>query len=138
MIHDGSVKPEKFNHQEGADSENFVIGRDAAEFVNTVKDHVRSRQKRMSNVAESGEEQSTIWEMFMAATMNAATLMGKNFVDIQNSIMNSRDIILNQMFDISEEMVSEQEDINDLDNINWGKNSWRQLLLISDETVFNL
>ena len=28
----------------------------------------------------------------MAATMNAATFMGKNFVDIQNSIMNSRDL----------------------------------------------
>ena len=28
---------------------------DAAEFVNKVKDQVRSRQKRMSNVADSGE-----------------------------------------------------------------------------------
>ena len=27
----------------------------------------------MSNVADSGEEHSIIWEMFMAATMNAAT-----------------------------------------------------------------
>ena len=27
----------------------------------TVKDQVRSRQKRMSNVAESGEEHSIIW-----------------------------------------------------------------------------
>ena len=29
-------------------------------FVNKVKDQVRSRQKRMSNVAESGEEHSII------------------------------------------------------------------------------
>ena len=34
---------------------------DVAEFVNKVKDQVRSRQKRMSNVAESGEEHSIIW-----------------------------------------------------------------------------
>ena len=52
----------------------------------------------------------------MAATMNAATLMGKNFVDIQNSIMNSRDLNLKQMFDISEKLVSEQEEINNVDN----------------------
>ena len=58
MIHDGSGKPEKLNHQEKANSETFVIGSDAAEFVNKVKDQVRSRQKRMSNVAETGEEQS--------------------------------------------------------------------------------
>ena len=45
--------------------------------------------------------------MFMAATMNAATVMGKNFVDVQNSIMNSRDLTLKKMFDISEKMVSE-------------------------------
>ena len=56
MIHDGSGKPEKFNHQEEADSEIFVMGSDAAEFVDKVKDQVRNRQERMSNVAESGEE----------------------------------------------------------------------------------
>ena len=61
MIHDGSAKPEKVNSQEGADSETFVMGSDAAEFVNKVIDQVRSRQKRMSNVAESGEEHSIIW-----------------------------------------------------------------------------
>ena len=55
-------KLEKRNHQEEADSETFVMGSDAAEFVNKVKDQVRSRQKRMSNVAESGEEHSIIWE----------------------------------------------------------------------------
>ena len=91
MIHDGSVKPEKVNYQEEAGSETFVTGSDAAEFVNKVRDQVRSRQKRMSNVAESGEEHSIIWGMFMAATMNAATSMGKNFSTIQNFIMNSED-----------------------------------------------
>ena len=80
------------NHQEEADSENFVMGRDAAEFVNKVKDQVRNRQKRMSNVAESGEEHSIIWGMFMAVTMNAATFMGKNFMDNENSIKNSTDL----------------------------------------------
>ena len=48
-------KPENLNHLEEADSENFVMGSDAAEFVNKVKDQVRNRQKRMSNVADSGK-----------------------------------------------------------------------------------
>ena len=61
MIHDGSGKPEKVNSQEGADSETFVMGSDAAEFVDKVKDQMRNRQKRMSNVAESSEEHSIIW-----------------------------------------------------------------------------
>ena len=59
-IRDGSGKPETVDHQKEANSENFVMGSDAAEFVNKVKDEVRNRQKRMSNVAESGEEHSTI------------------------------------------------------------------------------
>ena len=99
MIHDGSGKPEKLNHQEEADFETFVMGSDAAEFVNKVKDQVRSRQKRMSNVAESGEEHSIIWGMFMAAAMNAATFMGKNFSTIQSFIKNSEDLTLKQIFD---------------------------------------
>ena len=74
-----SGQPDNSNSQEVADSADFVMGSDAAEFVNKVNDQVRKRQKRMSNVADSGEEHSTIWRMFMVATMNAATFMGKNF-----------------------------------------------------------
>ena len=87
MIHDGSGQPDSANNQEEADSETFVMGSDAAEFVNKVKDQVRKRQKRMSNVADSGEEHSIIWGRFMAATMNAA-----NFMDNENSIKNSTDL----------------------------------------------
>ena len=61
IIHDGSGKPDEVNSQEEADSENFVTGSDAAEFVDKAKDKVRNRQKRMSNVAESGGEHSIIW-----------------------------------------------------------------------------
>ena len=60
-IHDSSGKPESVNYQEEAESEIFVMGSEAAEFVNKVKDQVRKRQKRMSNVADSGEEHSIIW-----------------------------------------------------------------------------
>ena len=74
----------------------------------------------------------------MAATMNAATFMGKNFMDTQNSIMNSRDLTLKQMFDITLKLVSEQDEINNLDKIHWGRSSWKQLSLIGDETVINL
>ena len=75
---------------------------------------------------------------FLAVTMNAATFMGKNFVEIQNSIMNSKDLTLKHMFDITSKLVSEQDEINNLDKIHWGKNSWRQLSLIGDETFINL
>ena len=57
----------------------------------------------------------------MAATMKAATFMGKNFVDIQNSIMNSRDLTVKHMFDITLKLVGDQEEINNLDNIQWRK-----------------
>ena len=61
IIHDGSEQPDNVNNQEEAESETFVMGSDAAEFVNKVKDQVRKRQKRMSNVADAGEEHSIIW-----------------------------------------------------------------------------
>ena len=116
----------------------FVMGSDAAEFANEVKDQVRKRQKRMSNVANSGEEHSIIWGMFVAATMNAATFMRKNVLDNQNSIKNSTDLTLKKMFDISEKLVSEQEEINNVDKIHRTNHSWKQLSLIGDETVINL
>ena len=82
------------------------MGSDAAEFVNKVKDQVRSRQKRMSNVAESGEEHSIIWGMFVATTLNAATFMGKNFSTIQSVVKNHEDLTLKQMFDVTAQLVA--------------------------------
>ena len=61
-LHDRSGQPDSANSQDVADSEIFVMCSDAAEFANKVKDQVRKRQKRMSNVADSGEEHSIIWE----------------------------------------------------------------------------
>ena len=55
----------------------------------------------------------------MAATVNAATFVGKNFMDNENSIKNSTDLTLKKKLDISEKLVSEQEEINNLDNIHW-------------------
>ena len=117
MFHDRSGQLDNSNSQEVADSKNFVMGSDAAEFANKIKDQVRKRQKRMSNVADSGEEHSIIWGMFMAVTMNAATFMGKNFLDNRNSIKNSTDLTLKKMFDMSIKLVGEQEEINNVDKI---------------------
>ena len=94
IIHDGSGQLNSANSQEEADSETFVMGSDAAEFSNKVKDQVRSKQKRISNVAGDGEEHSMIWGMFMAVTMESAVFTGKNCQDNQNSIMNTTDLTL--------------------------------------------
>ena len=138
MIHDGSVKPEKLNHQESAESETFAMGGDAAEFVDKVKDQVRNRQKRMWNVEESGEEHSIILGMFMATTLNAATFMGKNLSTVQSFIKNYEDLTLKQMFDVTAQLVNNLDEIHGLDKIQWEKNSWKRLSLIGDETVINL
>ena len=61
ILRDRSGQHDKTNVQEVADSANFVMRSDAAEFVNKLNDQVRKRQKRMSNVAGEGEEHSIIW-----------------------------------------------------------------------------
>ena len=45
-LHDGSGQLDSANSQEVADSEIFVMGNDAAEFGNKVKDQVRNRQEK--------------------------------------------------------------------------------------------
>ena len=42
------------------------------------------------------------------------------------------------MFDVTAQLVNKQDEINDLDKILSGKNSWKRLSLIGDETVINL
>ena len=69
-LRDRSGQLHKINSQEVANSQNFIMSRDTTElelsvesrsFVNQVHDQVRKRQKRISHVAEEGEEYSIIW-----------------------------------------------------------------------------
>ena len=59
-IPDRTGKLVSVHRQEQAYFENFVMGSDATEFVEKVRDQVRNRQKRMSSIAESCTEHSII------------------------------------------------------------------------------
>ena len=74
----------------------------------------------------------------MTVTMESAVLMGKNYQDNQNSIMNTTDLTLKQMFHISAKLVSEQDEIYGVKTIGWENHSWKYLSLIGDERVINL
>ena len=74
----------------------------------------------------------------MATTLNAATFMGKHFSTIQSVVKNHEDLTLKQMFDVTAQLVINQDEINGLDKIQWEKYSWTRLSLIGDETVINL
>ena len=74
----------------------------------------------------------------MAATMESAVFMGKNYQNNQNFIVNTADLTLKQMFDISTRLVSEQDEISGVETIGWEKHSWKYLSLIGDERINNL
>ena len=76
--------------------------------MNRVNDQVRKRQKRILNVTEDGEKHSMICGMFMSVMMESAVFMGKNYLNNCQSIANTKDLTLRQMFDISTILVSEQ------------------------------
>ena len=125
----------------------FVIGNDEAElelsvesrsFVNRVNDQVRKRQKRISNVTEKEEKHSLIRRMFMTVTMESAVFMGRNYLNNCQSIVNTTDVTLKQMFDVSARLVSEHNEISGLETIGWENHSWKCLSLIGDERVINL
>ena len=114
-IHDRTGKPASENVQGKADFENFIMGSETTEFVNKVRNQVRIRQKGMSSNAENCTEHSIIWGMFMATTLNAATFMGKNFSTMQNVVQNEENLTLKQMFDVTAQMIHNEEEIYCLD-----------------------
>ena len=116
----------------------FIMGSDTTEFVNKVKNQVRIRQKRMSNVAEDCTEHSITWGMFMATTLNAATFMGKSYSTMRNVVQNGEKITLKQMFDITAQTINNDEEVYCLDKIEYQRNTWTQLSLINDPVVIGL
>ena len=79
-----------------------------------------------------------IWGMFMTVTIESAVFMGKNYLNNCQSILNTTDLTLKQMFDISTKLVSEQDEISGLETIGWENHSWKDLSLIGDERIINL
>ena len=127
ILRERSGRPD-VNPQREARPQQFVIGNDEAElelsvesrsFVNRVNDQVRKRQKRISNVTEDGEKHSMIWRMFITVIMESAVFMGKNYLNNCQSIANTTDLTLQQIFDISTRLVSEQGEISGLETIGW-------------------
>ena len=146
MLRDRTERPD-INSQEGAWPQQFVIGNDEAElelsvesrsFVIRVNDQVRKRQKRISNVTEDGEKHSMIWAMFMTVTMESPIFMGENYLNNCQSIVNTTDFTLDQMFDISTKLLCEHDEISELETIDRENHSWKYLSLIRDERIINL
>ena len=74
----------------------------------------------------------------MATTLNAATFMGKNFSTMQSVVKNHESLTLKQRFDVTAQLVNNEEEITGLDKILYQKNSWTQLSLINDPVIINL
>ena len=79
-----------------------------------------------------------IWGMFVTATMESAVFMVKNYLNNCQSIANTTDLTLKQMFDFSTRLVSEQDEISGLETIGWENHSWKYLSLTGDERVIHL
>ena len=127
----------------------FVIEDDEAEselsvesrsVLHRVNDQVRKRQKQSSKDAtHDSDKHSVIWGMFMSSTMQASIFMGKNYLENFQSIKNTEDLTMKQMFNLSQKLISEQSgEIYGVKTINWGNSSWKYLSLIGDEEVINL
>ena len=74
----------------------------------------------------------------MAVTMESEVLMGKSYLNNCQSIVNTTDPKLKQIFDTSTRLVSEQDEISGLGTAVWENHSWKYLSLIGDDRIINL
>ena len=71
-------------------------------------------------------------------TLESSVFMVKNYSDNWHSIKNTKDLTMKQMFDISEKLVSDQDEIYGVKTTDWENSSWKYLSLIGDEQIINL
>ena len=67
--------------------------------------------------------------MFMSVTLESAVFMGKNYLHNCHSITNTKVLTLQQMFDISKRLVSEQDEVSGVKTIGWENHSWKKMSL---------
>ena len=90
-------------------------------FLHRVNDQVRERQNQSSKDAtKDSNKHSLRWRILMSSTLEASAFMRKKYSDNWHSIKNTEVLTMKQMFDISENLVSEQSDeIHEVNTINW-------------------
>ena len=87
----------------------------------------------------NSDKHSVIWGMLMSSTLQASVFMGKNYTDNLHSIKNTEDPTMKQIFDIFENLITEQSDESyGVNTINWEDSSWKYLSLVGDEEVISL
>ena len=65
----------------------------------------------------------------MFSTLQASVFMEKNYSDNLHSIKNTEDVIMKQMFEISEKLIAEQSvEIYGINTISWEDSSWKYYL----------
>ena len=109
-------------------------------FMNRVNDLLRKMLNRFPEDSMLDiDKRSMIWWMFMSSTVEASVFMGKIYSDNLHSIKNTEDLTMEQMFDISEKLITEQSDeIFWVFQISWESSPWTQLSLVNDEDVISL
>ena len=110
-------------------------------FLKRVNDRLRKMLNRSpEDSMQDIDKRSMIWGMFMSSTVESSVFMGKNYSDNLHSIKNTgEELILKQMFDISEKLIVERSDeIFGVSQISRESSSWKQLSLVNDEEVISL
>ena len=109
--------------------------------LHRVNDRLRKILDQSSkNATLVSNSHSFKWRMLMSSTLESSIFVGKNYSENLRSIKNTgNNLILKQMFDISEKLIVGQSDeIFGVTSINWEDSSWKHLSLVSDEEVISL
>ena len=125
-IHERTGRPDSEDTQGKANLEKFIMGSDTTEFVNKVKNQVRIRQKRMSERCRRLYRTFDSLGNVHGYNIECSDIMGKSYSTMQNVVQNEEKITLKQMFDITAQMINNDEEIYCLDKIEYQRNSWTQ------------
>ena len=92
-----------------------------------------SAKKTETNFKRCMRRRRTFWNVD-----GISDIHGQDFQDNCHSIVNTADLTLKKMFDISAKLVARQDEISNLDTIRWEKHWWKYLSSTGDETVIIL
>ena len=138
-INERTGQPVSENIQGEAHFENFIMGSEITDFENKVRNQVRIRQKRMSSIRRELYRTSNNMGNVYGYNIKCSDIYGKELSQLCRVLCkNHESLTLKQMFDVTAQIVNNEEEINGLDKILYQKNSWTQLLLINDPVVINL
>ena len=114
---------------------NFEVSASVGGHLETLYWNLRQKIGRQPGDEMLDLNVNLFWRLYICATMHAAVHLGHNYQENLHSTRKTKERKIKQLFDVSQKLISNQEEIYGISTMNWDTQPLQRTTLLNDRAV---